>query len=231
MERGTVCIDYEEQTARYKGMGLVYYTPKEELWNTLSHSLGAVFGFFGAAALAVLSRGKPVSLIAAFMFGIGIIVPFVNSALYHGFKNFGRKRLWRRVDHAGVAFIILANSAPLCLVMGAGAAASYVLVAITGGLCLTNVFLCLYDLNRFSKVALIIDLFCAALGVAGYFLNRGAIPFSGKMFYIAGSVFCLSGLVFYGRKKRYMHTVFHFLMLAGTALYYGALVEAVRTVV
>lgn len=220
-------IKQDELAAKYKEMGLVYYTDKEEVMNSVSHGIGSFFGLAAAVGLALVANGKFISTLAAFIFGLGIIIPFLNSALYHGFKNFSRKRTWRRVDHAGIAFIIMANSAPLCLVIGASAG-NYVLLGITVVLCLTNVFLCLYDLKKFSKVALIIDLFCAALGVTGYFLNRAGIPFSGKLFYIGGSVFCLLGLVFYGIKKRYMHTVFHILMLIGTMLYYGALLEVVR---
>lgn len=205
----------------YEREGLVYYSEREEVLNSASHLLGAVFGLAAMIALLVGARNA-VGVLVAVSFGAGTTFPYLISAVYHGVRDMKAKKFWRKTDHACTCFIITANSVPLCLLTGTDAL-NIGLSAASYGLCFIGAILCFYNLRKFSRAALAINLATAAIGVAAYFSNRAAVPPESRMFYLAGSVLCLAGLAFYGRKKPYLHTVFHFLMLSGTFVYFGAL--------
>ena len=221
----TSVTEYEAKQAEYRDKGLVYYTTKEEVWNSFSHFLGAVFGLFGLIYILVAGEKTAPIITSAILYFVGVTCPYAISTAYHGVKDLGIKKELRKYDHAGISFIIFGNTAPMCLIYLTGFEVYYV-VAASFLICVVNVVLCLVDLKKFSSVALILDLVCAAVGVVGYCLCRLNIAWSGKICYIIGSVLCLVGLAFYGRKKKYMHTVFHILMVLGTAVYFGALAVA-----
>ena len=217
--------EYEKNRAGYKAMGLVYYTREEEVWNTFSHGLGALFGFVAAICILVIGDKTVDVILSAMLYALGVVAPYSISTAYHGVKDLDKKRTLRKFDHAGIALIIFGNSAPMCLLYKSGPEVYYI-VAASLAICVVNIILCLVDLNKFSTVALILDLVCAAVGVVGYVLCRYNIGWPAKICYIVGSVLCLTGLAFYGRNKKYMHTVFHVLMVCGTAVYFGALAVA-----
>ena len=221
----TVDEEYVAKQAEYREKGLVYYTPREEIYNSVTHGLGALFGLAAAICIVILGDKTVDVIISAILYGLGVFAPYAVSTAYHGVKDLDKKRELRKFDHAGIAWIIFGNSAPMCLLYKSGTEVYYI-VAASLAICIVNVVLCLVNLKKFASVALILDLVCAAVGVVGYCLCRYNISWTGKICYIIGSVLCLAGLAFYGRKTKYMHTVFHILMVFGTAVYFGALAVA-----
>lgn len=90
----------DELKQLYKDNGLVYYTPKEELFNSISHGLGA------AAALVfmifmLLKANSAASYATAVLSCAMIAFEFTVSAIYHGVTDMrknccGERSIFRR---------------------------------------------------------------------------------------------------------------------------------------
>jgi len=218
--RGVVGISAAEGIKElYKEKNLVYYTKGEEVANTATHFLGAVFGICTFSLLAYAKT--PLSILATVVTALAMTIPYIFSTLYHGTKNLDIKAIFRRVDHAAVSFIILGCGAPLCLLM-TRRAVDYIAFSLCILIIAVNIALCAHDFKRFSKTALVLDYICAALLIMIYVVNRTTVPQIAKLFYLLGSVFCAVGAVMYLIRKRYTHTIFHIFMLMATTMYYTA---------
>jgi hemolysin III len=207
-------IIYNNNLKNYEKKNLIYYTPREELINTISHSFGTVFGVFALIILLFLSNDI-YDVLGSIFFGFGVILTYTNSAIYHGIKNIEKKSIWRKVDYCSVNFIIVACGAPLCLCM-IRHTYNYIALTICLAICFLNVALCLINLKKFAKTAFVLDFASSIIITIAYFVNKGTIPNISKIFFIIAAVLCLSGAFFFGRKKEFLHAVFHILMLVGT---------------
>lgn len=202
-----------------KEKNLVYYTEKEEIFNVATHLVGVILGLASFALIAFANSFNAV--LSCVITSLGLTIPYAFSTIYHGTKNIYKKSVWRKVDHSGICFIILACGAPLCLNMTIHIY-DYIALGLGVAICAANIVMCVYDFKRLARVALILDFVCVAVMLVVYFINRTTVPALSKLFYIIGSVFCLGGAIFYGRKRIYLHTVFHALMLFATTSYFVA---------
>lgn len=210
------CADLEI----YKNKTLVYYTPREEKLNFISHFVGSIFGVTGMLTLIFISSDF-FDILSSLFFGFGVILTYTNSAIYHGLKNLNWKTIWRKIDHSSVGFIIVSCGAPMLLSM-TRQIFDYTAFTICLILCFVNMALCIIDLRKFSKVALILDFVSAIIIICAYFVNLPIMPTICRVYFISGAVLCLAGSFFFGRKKEFLHAVFHILMLVGTMSFFMA---------
>ena len=204
----------------YASYGLRYYTPNEEKANTISHVLGAIIALVGFIVLMTFIKG-PIKYATAFIAFIGPFVVYTISSIYHAIDKLEIKAKWRRVDHANVAFIILSSAIGMLLGLQ-DHIYNWVVLGLSSGVIMLNYVLCIVVGERYFKVENIIELAISGLFVGAYFINKSLMSLPVKLFYIIGGFTCLLGFFFYGRKKLYMHTTFHIIMVIGTTLCYLA---------
>lgn len=211
---------YLRHRCEYKDKGLVYYSRSEEMINSFSHLLAGLMGLtFMIYTLCFLD--KPILIFAASLSALFCAFPYTVSFYYHFTKNFKRKAVARKVDHAGVGFIVLSCGIPLCLGMKIHVY-DIVTIVICTAIAFSNIIMSIINLKKFSRLMMILDVVIAVLLTVAYFLNIQTIPECGKWFFISGAFFCLLAFSFFGRKKQYMHSVFHILSLMGTTAYMHA---------
>ena len=85
----------------YKDNGLVYYTPKEELFNSISHALGAVVALVFMIFM-LLKATTPAAYATAVLSCALIAIEFSVSATYHGVSDMKKKLTWRTLDFPAV---------------------------------------------------------------------------------------------------------------------------------
>lgn len=207
--------EIEKFHIEYNALGLVYYTPLEELLNTLTHGLGIFLGIAGLV-LALLKTTNPRGIALSAIVCSGFIILYATSAVYHALRNTELKRKVRKLDHASVIIVIISSGAAIVLATPSKTI-NYIILGLCYFLTAINYAGCIIKFEKFKNIALINDFLAGGLLAFAYFLNRQFIPFSARMCYLASLIFTLSSMFFYCLKKRYAHTIFHILTFIGSA--------------
>ncbi len=199
----------------------IRYTHREELWNTWSHAAGIVLGVVtGGLMLWLTCRGDSHYArwgVALYLFGM--LGSYVSSTAYHALP---RRSVWkerlRRWDHAAIYWHIAGSYSPLTLTAlrsagwwGWGLFVFVWLCAIAGTI------VSLVRLKEHSNV----ETCCfVAMGLSVLVAFKPLLDTAGPTavsWIIAEGVCYITGAVFYTlNKRRYMHSVFHFFVLAGS---------------
>lgn len=222
---------------------LPQYTRGEERFSGIAHFagagialvlliLGVVFAAISQNPDIVAKRGIAVTSMA--VFGIGAIILYTISGIYHFLYVNEAKRVLRIIDHSTVYILIASSYTPFCLLGtldGSYGNASFpwglLLLGIEWGLgILLIVCNCLWINNH------------AVLGIsiAGYIvLGWGVVAFAPwvlqnltlggfLLLVIGGVVYTLGAILFgMGPKIRYLHGVAHILYIVGTLLHFFAI--------
>src|SRR4051794_11978829 len=98
-------------------------TPAERRADAAVHALGLTLGSVGCAALAAVAlprAGDSLRVAALVAYAAGLLAMLGCSALYNVAPEGGRKRLFRRLDHAAIFLTIAGTYTPFALVGIAG---------------------------------------------------------------------------------------------------------------
>ena len=210
----------DELKAEYKAQSLVYYTPLEELFNTVTHALGVVFACV-CLVLMLLRAKTPEAVATAVLSCFCLGLEFFISAAYHGTKDVSKKKIWRRVDYPAVNLNVIACGASLCLLYGH--VYGYVAFGLSFVLSFVMLFGCLFAFDKFMSWCVGSTFTVGALLFAAFFVSYfsdsgihnqhlvGAL-------YLSGLLTCLVGAIIFKIHRRYMHSVFHVFVLVGPIL-------------
>ena len=209
-------MDIEEKKALYKENGLRYYTKTEEILHCITHGLPILY-FVGGLIWMLLradSVRESLGVVAISFFSLFV---YVNSTLYHAFTNIKLKKIWRKIDHSGIPFMVLACGAPIAIICNQSIF-NYIGLGISMAFAVAIVVLMVFSVEKFNNLSLILDFVIGAFTVAIFVLNWVAIPYIAKIYFIVGgSISALSG-VWYVFKQKYMHVIFHVLCAVGPML-------------
>lgn len=199
------------------------YTLGEELMSAVSHGLGALFGVISLILCVVRSaqHGSAVGVVASSIFGATLIVLYSMSTLYHAFPPGKVKVLFRVLDHCSIYLLIAGTYTPYTLVALKGAL-GWTLFGIVWGAAVLGIVLNAISIERFKVVSMICYL---CMGWVIIFAIRpllSAIPWDAFVLLLAGGiVYTLGAIVFgFGKKARYIHSLWHFFVLAGSVLHF-----------
>jgi hemolysin III len=93
----------------------------KEPFNSISHMVGGGLAVAGLAVLVILAQGA-VQIVAATLYGLGLIAVFTMSTLYHSIPGRPAVEKWlERLDHVAIYLLIAGTYTPVCLVLLGGA--------------------------------------------------------------------------------------------------------------
>ena len=107
----------QEQTRLLSKDGSRHVT--NEVGNTIISSLGAILALVGLALLVrqATAVGQPGSVFAFSVYGVGVIIMFLCSALHHGVNGSPRtNHLLRQFDYFAIFIMIAGTFTPFCLI-------------------------------------------------------------------------------------------------------------------
>lgn len=203
----------------YKNNGLVYYTPKEELFNSISHALGAVVALVFMIFM-LLKATTPAAYATAVLSCALIAIEFSVSATYHGVSDMKKKLTWRTLDFPAVNLNVIACATATCLMYGS--IYGYVAFGVSFAIATVIFVLCLYRFDIFRKVSVASTFVIGGLMFAAFFtayFSKKGISQATSFVYLAGLASCLLGAAVFGLHKRYVHCLFHVFVLVGPILF------------
>ncbi len=204
------------------------YTLGEEIANAVTHGIGA--GLAVAALIvmivkAAVAGAHPASLASAIIFGIALILEYLASTLYHAIAVPAAKRVFRIIDHSCIYVLIAGTYTPFCLITLADAGGIPLCIAVWA-LAVAGILFEVFMRQRQSRW----------LTIAVYLVMGWLVVFrlpqllellhpTALILLAAGGLCYTAGTAFYVLKKiRYMHSIFHVWVLAGSVLQFLAVV-------
>ena len=217
----------KEKKTKAEKIPIPDYTKGEEIFNMVTHIVGGAMGIAVAVLCIVFAakKGNPYSVVSAAIFGSMMIILYSMSSIYHGLSpNLKAKKVFRVLDHCTIFFLIAGTYTPiaLCTLREYNTALGWTYFGIVWGLAALGVTLTAVNLEKFKVLGMV---FYIALGWCIIPVLPKLMSIMGKggvAFLFLGGISYTIGAVLYGigKKKRYMHSVFHIFIVIGSLLHF-----------
>lgn len=202
------------------------YSLGEEIFNSLSHGIGAIMGIAALVLMIVRARG-PLAVVTVSLFGAAIICLYSMSCIYHALSPHIRgKQILRVLDHCNVYVLVFGTYIPVTL-LGVGGALGWVLFGLVGCASIVGIVFSAVDVDRFQKLETACHLISGWSILIGIRQLLEAVGTVGVIYMILGGVMYSVGAVLYGlgSRKKYRHCAFHVFCLLGTFFHFWAIYQ------
>ena len=206
------------------------YSKGEEIFNMVSHIVGGALGI-AALVLCIITAAKAhsaIGVISSCIYGFTLIALYTMSSVYHGLKPGMAKKVMQVLDHCTIYFLIAGSYTPILLVamMPKYPVIAWFIFALVWGGAVVACTLTAIDLKKYRVMSMICYL---AMGwVIIFFIKQtyDVMYLGGVVFLVTGGVAYTIGSVLYGlgKTKKWMHSIFHLFILAGSVLHFFAII-------
>ena len=198
----------------------------EEIFNMVSHIIGACLGVAALVICVVMSaiHHDPWTVVGSSIYGSSLIILYTMSSIYHGLKpNMGKKVL-QVLDHCTIYLLIAGTYTPICLgpIRRVSAGWGWSIFGVVWALAILAITLTAIDLKKYQKFSMICYIGLGWGILIGVVPTIEAISVKGLMWLLGGGLCYTVGAILYGvgKKIKYMHSVFHLFVIAGSVLHF-----------
>ena len=212
---------------RLKKIKLPDYTKGEEIFNMVTHIVGGGLGVVVLVLCVIFSalHRDAWAVVGCSVYGASMIALYTISSVYHGLspEHARAKKVMQVIDHCTIYFLIAGTYTPIVLagIRRIDPVAGWVLFGVVWGLAALATALTAIDLRKYRVFSMICYIgmgWCIVLTVKPLL---AAMEPGGLILLLAGGVCYTVGIIFYKLKKiRYMHSIWHLFVLAGSILHY-----------
>ncbi len=202
------------------------YTKGEEIFNMVSHIVGAVIGIVAIVLCCVVAakHGNPYGVVSGTIFGVTLIILYTMSSIYHGLSpNLMAKKVFQVIDHCSIFLLIAGSYTPftLCTLREYDPTVAWTIFGVVWGLALIGIVLNAIDIKKFkvfSMICYIIMGWCIIVKINVIIEYLGIPAF---ILLLAGGICYTIGAILYGigKKHKWMHSIFHLLCLVSSILH------------
>lgn len=202
------------------------YTRGEEIFNMVSHICGGALGIITVILCIVFAaiHKDNYAIVSSAIFGTMMILLYTMSSIYHGLRVNTAKKVFQIMDHCAVFLLIAGTYTPftLCVLREYNTALGWSVFGIIWALAILGIVLNSIDLKSFRIISMILYLgmgWCIIFTGKIVFKSIGTIGFA--LLVIGGVVYTVGAILYgIGSKKRYMHSIFHLFVVAGSLLHF-----------
>ncbi len=201
------------------------YTKREELFNSLTHGAGVLFGVGALVAMLVIAiRSRDVSKITAFsVYGACIIVMFLSSTLYHSISNKKAKKILRVFDHSSIFLFIAGTYTPVVVLALRGEMKWFFLAAVWT-VAIAGIIFKILTYGKFDKYKAISLIIYIGMGWLAILPIKMIIQETSWGFFgyiLAGGILYSLGTIFYAIKKiPHHHSIWHLFVLSASVIHF-----------
>ena len=203
------------------------YTLGEEIFNSISHGVGALLGIAAlvlAIIMAAIYQGNAWAIVSAAIYGSSLILLFLSSTLYHALAHPTAKKVFRSFDHSTIFLLIAGTYTPITLVTLDDTSLGFIKFGILWGLAILGIVLNSISIEKFKVLSMIlyVGMGWAAIFMVMPLIERMAVP--ALIMLLIGGILYTGGISFYAIKKwKYMHSIWHLFVLAGSVVQFFAI--------
>lgn len=198
------------------------YTLGEEIFNSVTHGVGAILGIVGTVILIVLSavNGSGLALGTSIVYGVSLTMLYTMSTLYHAIASERAKEVLRIFDHTSIFFLIAGSYTPFCLIALKGNPKGIFVAAVVWACAILGIVLNAVSLKKTEKFSLLLYVLMGWSVILVIKDVVAALPTTAFWLLLLGGLAYTGGIVFYAIKRKYMHSIWHLFVLAGSVLHY-----------
>ena len=216
-------INKSEKPKKKSKITIPSYTLGEELLNSISHGVGALLGVAALVLCVVMAavHNNVWGVVSGSIYGASLVILYTMSTIYHALKVNMAKRVFRVIDHCSIYFLIAGTYTPYTLVTLRGGW-GWTLFGIVWGAAILGITLNAIDIKKFKVLSMITYLAMGWVIIIAIKPMLGAMQAGGLWLLLLGGISYTIGAVLYGmgKKKRYVHGVFHIFVVIGSVLHF-----------
>ena len=212
---------------KLKDRVLPYYTKGEEIFNMTSHIVGGAFGIVALVLCVVFAaiHHNGYGVVSSSIYGVTMILLYTMSSIYHGLKPQRKaKKVFQILDHCSIFLLIAGSYTPFCLVTFReyNTALGWSIFGIIWAIAILGITLNSIDIKKFKVFSMICYLGMGWCIIFTAKLLPKLLGIPGLLLLVSGGVAYTVGAILYGlgKKKKYMHSVFHLCIFAGSLLHF-----------
>ncbi len=214
---------------KLKDRTLPGYTREEEIFSMVTHIVGGAFGIIALILCCIfaLIHRNWWGLLSGFFYGAMMIFLYTMSSVYHGLHEGTGKKVLQVLDHCTIYALILGTYAPIISAWLRKVNFKMFIIVVLLLICATAVGVTFTAID-FKKYKYISYSGYFVIGWLAIFGLPSMYRFFGLEFIIwlvAGGLAYTLGMIFFrlGMEKKFMHSIFHIFILAGSILQFIAI--------
>lgn len=223
MERNSSGTETLAMVEKKYRINLPNYTLGEELISSISHGLGAVFAIVALILCIIKSANNhdALAVVCSCLYGSMLILLYSMSTIYHALKKNMAKRVFRVFDHCTIFLLIAGTYIPIVLV-GIGGVWGWSYFGVVTGAAILGIVFNAIDVERYKVFSMICYIAMGWVIVVGFKPLVASIDGTGIVLLVVGGVIYTLGAVLYaiGKKRKYLHSIWHFFVLGGSILHF-----------
>jgi hemolysin III len=213
---------------------LIRYTKKEEIWNSTSHGGGVLLGVvIGIIFLIwVFRNDNNWARISVILYLFGMLGSYIASTLYHSIRHHSKwKERLRKWDHAAIYWHIAGSYSPLTLIaLRQQGYWGWGLFSFVWTCAIAGTIVSFIRLKEHSNLETLCFVGMGLSVLVAFKPLIDSVSTAAVVWLIAEGVSYITGAVFYSlNKRKYMHSVFHFFVLAGSVCHIIAVWDVLMT--
>lgn len=206
----------------------MHYSIGEEIFNSISHGIGALFGIVALVIMITFSvfySKDALDIASVCIYGSSLIILYTMSTLYHAITNKKAKNVLRIIDHCSVYILIAGSMTPYILSATTNSIKKWIIFSFVWGITLIGIFLysSLKDRIRLFNLMSYIILGWSVIIIFPELMakfNEKGITYC-LWLLIWGGISYTVGIAFYAIKRvPYFHSVWHLFVLTGSILHF-----------
>lgn len=200
------------------------YTRGEEIFNTVSHIVGGGFGVIALVLCVVYSAlfRDTWAVVSSCIYGGSMVLLYTVSSVYHGLRPPMAKKVMQVIDHCTIYLLIAGTYTPvaLCAIRPCHPIWGWGLFGFVWGCAAVGAVFTAIDLRKYAVLSMVCYIGMGWCVVMAAKPTIDSVPLPGLLWLLAGGIAYTVGAVLYGlgKKHRYMHSIFHLFVVAGSIL-------------
>ena len=213
----------KENNILEKKIELPKYKLSEELINSISHGIGAALSIV-AFILCLIKSNSGLAIFSTFFYCISSFLLYLMSCLYHSLKRNNAKRVFRIIDHCSIYLLIAGTYTPVVL-LTLLPALGWTIFGIVWAMAILGIVLNAIDLKKFKVISMILYLVMGWCIIFSFKTLWNSMNHNGIYLLLLGGILYTLGAILYGvgKKKKYMHSIFHIFCLLASVCFFLAI--------